>query len=127
MAHPSFNFIPSPVLLAWDLVTQRFPSRCPFVRRNDMHSATRSRGLGDVFAFHIKMLGRRSLHCANAMSLAPTLSDGRTALPLPGTHPIRCPFMEIARSYNCLYPSKPHIVSDRVAHARECNGDTSVL
>jgi len=35
--------------------------------------------------------------------------------------------MEITGSYNRLYPSSPHIVSDDVAHAREGNGDTSVL
>src|SRR5262249_28295591 len=71
-----------------------------------------------------EMLGGSS-H-AHAIRLAPTLSNGRTAALLPGTHAIRCPFIEIARSYSCLYPGKPHIVSDSVAHARESNGDTSV-
>ena len=60
--------------------------------------------------------------------VAPTwLSSVRTALPLPSAHTIRCPFIEIARSHDCLYPGEPHIVSDGVAHARESNADTPAL
>jgi hypothetical protein len=39
--HPLVKFNPSSVLLAWGLVTQRFASRSPFVRRNDVHRAPR--------------------------------------------------------------------------------------
>src|SRR5262249_19575214 len=48
-------------------------------------------------------------------------------VPLPGAHPIGDPFMKIAWSYNCLYARTPHILSDRVAHAHESNGDPSGL
>jgi hypothetical protein len=42
-------------------------------------------------------------------------------------HPICYPFMEVRRAHNSLYPSKPHIISDNVAHTRESEGDTSAL
>ena len=54
---PSLNCIPFPVLIAWDLVTQSFPNRYPFVRWNKVSSATKSGNVGNVFgAFHGKRL-----------------------------------------------------------------------
>jgi hypothetical protein len=57
------------------------------------------------------------------MSPARTLASGQTALPLPSLHTIGCPFIEIFRSDNCLYPGAPNIVSDSVAHAHEASRD----
>ena len=61
------------------------------------------------------------------MSLAPTLSNGRTAVPLPGTHSIRCPFEEVGSAYRCLYFGSPHIVADGVAHTDKGNGNARFL
>src|SRR5262249_4357307 len=46
------------------------------------------------------------------------LTDGLTAVLLPSTHPVCYPFIEVGRTHNSLYPGKPHIVSDDVAHPR---------
>jgi hypothetical protein len=48
-------------------------------------------------------------------------------LSLQRTQSICCPFIEIAPSYDSLYSTKPHIVSDSVAYVRKSNGDTSVF
>jgi hypothetical protein len=49
------------------------------------------------------------------------------ALLQPIAYPICYPFMEVRRAHNSLYPSKPHIIPDNVAHTRESEGDTSAL
>ena len=48
----------------------------------------------------------------------------RAVLPLQGAHTICYPLMEVRRAHDSLYPGKPHIVSDNVAHTRESEGDT---
>jgi hypothetical protein len=52
-------------------------------------------------------------------------STGR--LPLQSAHSICYPLMEVRRAHDGLYPGKPHIVSDNVAHTRESEGDTLAL
>ena len=59
---------------------------------------------------------------------APELTGpARAVLPLQGAHPICYPLMEVRRAHDSLYPGKPHIVSDNVAHTRESEGDTLAL
>src|SRR5262249_42902817 len=51
----------------------------------------------------------------------------RTGLLLPRLHAVGGPFIEIARTYDCLDASTFHVVSDRVSDAHESNGAASVL
>ena len=48
-------------------------------------------------------------------------------LELQCSHSICYPLMEIARTHNNLDPKEPHVVADRVAHARQSKGATSAL
>ena len=55
------------------------------------------------------------------------LTDGLTAILLPSTHAVCYPFIEVERAHNSLYPGKPHIVSDDVAHPCESDRDALVF
>src|SRR5262249_21371406 len=53
--------------------------------------------------------------------------DGSTAILLPSTHPVCYPFIEVGRAHSSLYSSKPHTVSDNVAHPCENDHDALVF